>query len=386
MNDVIAVFNAGSSSLKFSLFDYTTLESLYQGKVDNIPTQPVFSIEDTHGTNIAQQSLSRKGHDAALHAVLGWITSLENTLQLKIAGHRVVHGKDFPAPVRITPDIMTMLGKWIPLAPLHQPHNLRIIDALTAAYPQLPQIACFDTAFHHTQPRLSRMFALPRQYYDEGIQRYGFHGLSYEYIASELPKCIGNKASGKVIVAHLGNGASLCAMQGLKSHATSMGFSTLDGLMMGTRCGTLDPGVLLYLQQEKKLSLEQVERLLFYESGLKGVSGISHDMRTLLVSDAPEAKEAIALYCATAARHIAALAANMGGVDALVFTAGIGENQPTIRQSICDHLAWAGLQIDTQKNIRNHDAIYAKQSRMEAWVIPTNEELMIARHCRQLKQ
>jgi acetate kinase len=381
VSNVIAVFNAGSSSLKFSLFESAGLSLLYKGKVDKVVTQPVLSIQDANGKQIHQQTGSSAGHKAALQTVLSWI-STHTDLKLKVAGHRIVHGGSlFTKPTPLTSQVLTQLKQFIPLAPLHQPHNLHIIEELRDLHPDLLQIACFDTAFHHTQPKLATMFALPRHLHKEGVRRYGFHGLSYEYIASELPKIAGEKAHGKVIVAHLGNGASMCAMEGLKSQATTMGFSTLDGLMMGTRCGTLDAGVVTYLQREKNLSVEQIENLLYEQSGLKGVSRISHDMRELMASDAPEAKEAIDLYCYQAAKHLAALTACLGGLDLLVFTAGIGENQPLIREKICQSLEWMGIRLSPQNNRNNSSLLQENTSQVDVRIIPTNEELVIARHC-----
>ena len=266
---------------------------------------------------------------------------------------------------------------------MHQPHNLKIIEELAARYPKLPQIACFDTAFHRTQSRLASMFALPRHFYDEGLKRYGFHGISYDYIASELPKYAGDKAKGRVIVAHLGNGASLCAMKNRQSVATSMGFSTLDGLMMGTRCGSLDPGAVLYMQQHLGMTAEKVADVLYHQSGLLGVSGISNDMRSLGKNTLPQAREALDLFCYVAAQHIGGLMAVLGGLDAIVFTGGIGEHSAHVRRDICAHFIWAGLVLDERHNGANEPAIHAKTSYVEAFIIPTNEELVIARECKK---
>ena len=361
MTDVIAVFNAGSSSLKFSVFHRDDLALIHNGSA-NVP--------DTE-----------YGQKEALQSALDWLTSHADGLELKIAGHRVVHGKDRAAPMKVTPEILAELKTLIPLAPLHQPHNLRIIEELAAIHPDLPQIACFDTAFHRTQSKLASMFALPLHFYDEGVRRYGFHGLSYDYIASILPKITGEKAHGRVIVAHLGNGASMCAMKDLKSAATSMGFSTLDGLMMGTRCGSLDAGVILYIQQHLNMSADTITDLLYHQSGLLGVSGISHDMHTLEENNSPRAQDAIDLFCHIAAQHMGSLMATLGGLDALVFTGGIGEQSARIRQGICAYFSWTGLLVDEQYNQQNATAIHAKNSTIAAYVIPTNEELVIARAC-----
>jgi acetate kinase len=362
VNRVIVVFNAGSSSLKFSVFRQADFSLLHKGAAE---------VPDTED-----------GHKIALQEALGWISAHKDGLQLHMAGHRVVHGKDRAEPVLVTPEILAELKELIPLAPLHQPHNLRIIEELAVLHPDLPQIACFDTAFHRTQPKLATMFALPRHFYDDGVKRYGFHGISYDYIASELPKHAGDKAHSRVIVAHLGNGASLCAMRNLQSQATSMGFSTLDGLMMGTRCGTLDAGVVLYMQQHLGMSADAVTDTLYHQSGLLGISGISSDMRTLEASNAPEAKEAIDLFCYMAAKEIGGLMVGLGGLDVLVFTGGIGEHSPMIRCGICDYLGWAGLTLDEVRNQENANTIQAKDSPIAVYVIPTNEELVIARACR----
>ena len=362
MTNVIAVFNAGSSSLKFSVFRHDDLSLLHKG---------VAEVPDTED-----------GYKDALQTVLDWLASHQDGLRLCIAGHRVVHGKDRAAPARITPEVMAELKALIPLAPLHQPHNLRIIQELAIISPDLPQIACFDTAFHRTQTKLAAMFALPRHYYDEGVKRYGFHGISYEYITSELPKYAGDKAKGRVIVAHLGNGASLCAIKNLQSQATSMGFSTLDGLMMGSRCGTLDAGTVLYLQQHLGMALGAVTELLYHQSGLLGVSGISADMRELEKSHAAEAEEAIALFCRMTAQHIGALMAMLGGLDALVFTGGIGEHSARIRREICAYFAWTGLSLNETYNQSNATDIHATNSNVCVYVIPTDEEIVIARACK----
>jgi acetate kinase len=302
-------------------------------------------------------------------------------------GHRVVHGgARFTEPTLLTPDVLHELHALIPLAPLHQPAALKFIDSMQQAFPDVPHIACFDTAFHRTQPKLATMFALPRALYDEGIRRYGFHGLSYEYIAAFLPEIAGQKAKGRVIIAHLGGGASMCAMRDSKSVATTMGLSTLDGLMMGTRSGAIDPGVLLYLQREKNMSLEALERLLYHESGLKDVSGIGADMRVLLANVTKEASEAVQLYCYLAARHIAALAVDLGGLDLLVFTGGIGEHQPDIRERICAQLLWMGVMIDSARNMTGNGPLASDSGAVGIYAIPTNEELVIARHCRELLQ
>jgi acetate kinase len=280
--------------------------------------------------------------------------------------------------------VVTALEKYIPLAPLHQPHNLAPIKALLERLPQLPQVACFDTAFHRGQPPVAEAFALPKSITERGVIRYGFHGLSYEYIAGAFPQHDEHAAAGKVVVLHLGNGSSMCAMAGGRSVASTMGFTAADGLPMGTRCGNLDPGVVLYLMDELKMDTSAVEKLIYQQSGLLGVSGISSDMRTLQDSTDPNAKAAVDLYVYRIARELGSLAAALGGLDAIVFTAGIGENSASLRDRVCRDAAWLGVEIDAEANARNATRISTKGSRVSAWVVPTNEELMIARHTRAL--
>ena len=300
------------------------------------------------------------------------------------AGHRVVHGgARFREPVVVDREVLAVLETFIPLAPLHQPHNLAAIRALLDAAPRLPQVACFDTAFHSTQPRLATLYALPRELEARGVRRYGFHGLSYEYIANVLPDYLGDHAAGRVVVAHLGNGSSLCAMRERRSVATSMGFTAVEGLVMGTRPGSLDPGILLYLMQEMGMDASAVSDLLYHRCGLLGVSGISHDMRELLASADPRAVEAVDLFVYRAVTQIGGLVAALEGLDSLVFTAGIGEHAAPVRERICKGLAWLGLELDVQANERNGPRISREGSPVSAWVIPTNEELMIARHTLQ---
>jgi acetate kinase len=299
----------------------------------------------------------------------------------------VVHGgSDYSAPVRIDRDVVVQLEKLIPLAPLHQPHNLAPIRILMARTPQLAQIACFDTAFHRSNPPLAQMFALPLELTESGVRRYGFHGISYEYIASVLPTFDERAARGKTVVLHLGNGASMCALQDGVSVASTMGFTALDGLPMGTRCGALDPGVLLYLMDERRMDARAIEKLVYHQSGLLGVSGISSDMRTLLASSEPRAGLAIDLYCYRIRREIGSLAAALGGLDAVVFTGGIGENSAVIRERVCRDAAWLGVELDPAANAAGGPRISTSGARTSAWAIPTNEELMIARHTRQLLQ
>ena len=382
MNDRILVLNSGSSSIKFALFGVASLaQALLHGTISGLEVTPAFSARDNGGRVLAGQlPTSAVDHRTALAWLFDWLQAYLDG-PLVAAGHRVVHGGDhFAEPVLVTARVYAGLEQLVPLAPLHQPHNLAAIGALMALKPSLPQVACFDTAFHRTQDALAQNFALPRELTASGLKRYGFHGLSYEYIAGVLPQYLDARADGRVIVAHLGNGASLCAMRHRRSVATTMGFTALDGLMMGTRCGTIDPGVLLYLMREKSMSLTQIEDLLYRRSGLLGVSGLSSDMRELAASPAPEAKEAIDLFCYRAVREIGSLVAALGGLDALVFTAGIGERAHAVRARICEELSWLELHIDDSANRASKTLISNAQSRITVCVIPTNEEAVIAQH------
>lgn len=380
MSDHIIVFNAGSSSLKFSLFEASDLSLSFNGKVSDLTTAPNLMVRDQNGQMIFEKNDFPTGHKPALTALLAWVKSHSSGVNIIAAGHRVVHGgKEFTSPIHVTPQVLDKLRALIPLAPLHQPHNIAAIEAFGELHPDTKQIACFDTAFHSTQSKYAKLFAIPQSYTDEGIIRYGFHGLSYEYISSVLPKYAGDKANGRVIVAHLGNGASMCAMHNLKSVSTTMGFTALDGLMMGTRSGNIDPGVVLYFMEEKKMSLQEVIDLLYNQSGLKGVSGISNDMKTLLSSDTQAAKDAIELFCYQASKNLAGLIPSLGGLDVLVFTAGIGEKAPIIRKNICESLAWLGVAIDDEANNANKSKISSSNSKMDVFVLPTNEEFIIAK-------
>lgn len=379
MHEAILAINAGSSNLKFALFSATNkLERLCFGKLENLEKIPRLQVFNGQGKQITV--LPMPG-GPALVFLLTWIKEQLPDIALKAVGHRVVHGgRIFTRPVVIDNKIMERLETLIPLAPLHMPEEIENLRIMTERYPFLPQVACFDTAFHHTQPKPATMFALPYAYGQEGIMRYGFHGLSYEYIASVLPEYIGDRADRRVVVAHLGNGASMCAMQEGKSIATSMGFTALDGLMMGTRCGAIDPGVILYLLEEKKLSVKELTRLLYKESGLLGVSGISHDVRVLLESGDPKAQEAVDLFCYRAVRELGALVAVLQGLDALVFTGGIGEHQPEIRDRICKMAEWLGVRLDEKANQMQASRISDGDSAVTVSVIPTDEERMIAQH------
>lgn len=391
MSGDILTLNAGSSSLKFAVFDSDRRDrtARISGSFAGIGGLPRFSARDVDSTSLDGEELSdltgETTHDTVIALLLGWLARHQGNRPLLAVGHRVVHGgQTFSAPVRITDSVIRDLEALVPLAPLHQPHNLSAIRTVAAWRPALHQIACFDTGFHRTQDRLATLFALPRALTAEGVIRYGFHGLSYDYIASVLPDHLGPRAEGRVVVAHLGSGASLCAMKNRRSVATSMGFTALDGLVMGRRCGSLDPGVLLYLMQAKGMGPEEIEDLLYRQSGLYGVSGISNDMRVLDESDAPEAAEAIAFFAYRAASVLAGLLPSIGGLDALVFTAGIGENSARARQEICDRLGWLGVEVDSAANERNAIRISAEASAVDVLVLPTNEEAVIVAACRDL--
>ncbi len=398
MTDAILTLNAGSSSIKFALFARATpvpRQPELVGQIDGIGAvggQPAhLKARDAGGRVLDDTDLDLDGapeahHKSALKFLVDWLHRHEAGWRMAGVGHRVVHGaQKFSQPVVLDAAMVETLRGFIPLAPLHQPHNLAGIDALSAALPGLPQVACFDTAFHRSQPELAQLFALPRAITAQGVRRYGFHGLSYEYIAEALPHYVGeNRARGRVIVAHLGNGASMCAMKDLRSQASTMGFTAVDGLMMGTRTGNLDPGVLLYLMDYQKMDAKALTRLLYKESGLLGVSGISQDMRVLLESAAPEAREAIDLFCYRIVREIGSLAAALGGLDALVFTGGIGEHGAPLRKQVCDQLGWLGLSLDAEANAINAPIISDAGSKTSISVIPTNEEWIIARHVAKL--
>jgi acetate kinase len=391
VTDAILVLNAGSSSLKFSLFrdDAPAAPQLeLHGQIEGILTKPRFSAHDASGAILDERDLgavAQSGHEGAAGFLLDWIEPRLGGQRLAAAGHRVVHGgREFSAPVRVSVAVLEALDRLVPLAPLHQPHNLAAIRAVAARAPDLVQVACFDTAFHTAQPPLAQAFALPMHLTEAGIRRYGFHGLSYEYIAQMLPTVDTRAATGRTVVAHLGNGASMCALAAGKSAASTMGFTALDGLPMGTRCGAIDPGVLLYLLDHYGMDARGLEKLLYHESGLLGVSGISSDMRALLASRDAHAAEAVDLFVYRVVRELGSLAAALGGLDALVFTAGIGENTPLIRARVCRAAAWLGIELDDSANARGGPRISSAGSRASAWVLPTNEELMIALHTRTL--
>jgi acetate kinase len=385
--DAIAVLNAGSSSLKFSFFRGDL--AVCKGVLDRLdPSQPGGSravIRGADGASLFDGEIPARNHEQALEWLFDWQGRSQPAFRAAAVGHRVVHGGDtFTAPVRVTPDVLDRLDALVPLAPLHQPHNLAPIRFLSRKFPQLPQVACFDTAFHAAQSRIERMYALPRGWFDRGIKRYGFHGLSYEYIASQLPRIEPRAESGRTVVCHLGNGASLCALRAGKSVATTMGFTALDGLPMGTRCGAIDPGVLLHLLEHEKMSVADLTDLLYHRSGLRGVSEISADMRDLLNSNQAGAAEAVEYFCYRIARELGSLAAALGGLDAVVFTGGIGEHAAPVRARVAELAQWLGLRIDPDANVANRTALHRSDSAVHVLIIPTNEEQMIATHTRHV--
>jgi acetate kinase len=388
MTDAIVVLNAGSSSFKFSLFATSgqDLALVARGQAEGLYTSPRFVAKSDSGAVIEEKKWGdgvELGHEGALDHLVGFLRGRSEGYKLAGVGHRVVHGGlEYSQPARMTEAVLKALEKYIPLAPLHQPHNLAPIRGLMQRSPDLPQVACFDTAFHRTQPPVAQAFALPKSITDRGVVRYGFHGLSYEYIASVLPQVDPKAAAGRTVVLHLGNGSSMCGMSACRSKASTMGFTAVDGLPMGTRCGNLDPGVVLYLMDELKMDVRAIEKLIYQQSGLLGVSGISSDMRALLVSPEAGAKNAIDLYVYRIGRELGSLASALGGLDAVVFTAGIGENSAELRERICRDAAWLGLDFDPDANRAGARCISREGSRVGAFVVPTNEELMIARHTR----
>ncbi len=380
------VLNAGSSSLKFKLFvqDATGLHVILQGQIEGLGGVPWFAARDGLGAVLHAEGLSAaQVNDGAqaLAWLLQWLAPRIDGQALRVVGHRVVHGgARYSAPVRVDAAVLAELAALVPLAPLHQPHNLAPITALAEAWPQVPQVACFDTAFHRTQPREAELYALPMRYFEQGVRRYGFHGLSYHSIAERLPQLDSVAAAGRTIVAHLGNGVSLCALQGGRSVATTMGFTALEGCPMGTRSGSLDPGVVLWLAREQGLSLDAIEHLLYHDSGLLGLSGVASDMRQLLASTAPQARVAIDYFTYRIAREIGSLAAALGGLDALVFTAGIGEHSAAIRAEISARCAWLGVQLDETANAADALRLEGPTSRVRVLRVATDEESVIARH------
>ena len=386
---MILVLNAGSSSLKFSLFaERPALELELRGQVDGIGTMPRFVAKDRAGAVVGEKVWEGAGaidHEAAIGHLMAFLAERISRDALRAIGHRVVHGGTrYAAPVRVDAAVVDALAELVPLAPLHQPHNLAPIRAIAARFPALPQVACFDTAFHRSAPPLAQAYALPPEVTDRGVRRYGFHGLSYEYVADAMRAIDAKAAAGRMVIAHLGTGASMCAVADGRSIASTMGFTALEGLMMGTRPGSVDPGVLIWMIDELKMGPRDLERLLYHRSGLLGVSGLSSDMRTLLASDDPRAAFAVDLFCYRIGRELGSLVAALGGIDALVFTGGIGEHAAPVRDKVVRGASWLGLELDEAANLGRASRITTARSRLPAYVVPTDEELMIARHVRAL--
>ena len=384
-DSLVLVLNAGSSSLKFGIYaDASCDESaprLYHGEFCQFDAHPHFNLIQDGGETLLNEPADCRNHEQAVHQLLNWMERELGDRPLHAAGHRVVHGgREFTSPLLIDRKNLQVLRSLVPLAPLHIPHNLAAIEALLTSHPALPQVACFDTAFHHDMAWPEQAYAIPREWFAAGVRRYGFHGLSYEYIASTLPDFLGAAAGGRIIVAHLGHGASLCAMHNRRSVATSMGFTPLDGIPMATRPGQIDPGVITWMLREAGLSVAEVDHLLNYHSGLLGLSGISADMQQLLSDDHPAAVRAVEYFIHHTHRQIASLAATLQGLDALVFTAGIGENSAEIRQRLCHHARWLGIELDAGANARNSARISKPDSPVSVWCIPTDEARMIVRH------
>ena len=384
--DTILVVNAGSSSVKFQVFAIAGkdgLDRLIKGQMDGIGVRPRLRAYGADGTTLIDQSYApEKVSDprSALEAAGGWLRETQK-LDPVAVGHRIVHGgPDYDRPVLIDTKVLARLERYVPLAPLHQPNNLAPVRSILARTPNLPQVGCFDTSFHRGHNAVADHYAIPERLYAEGVRRYGFHGLSYEYIASRLPQVAPEIANGRVIVAHLGSGASMCALMGGRSVETTMGFTALDGLPMGTRPGQIDPGVVLYLLAEKRMSVGEVQNFLYQDCGLKGLSGISNDVRELEASGDAKARFTLDYFVYRVSLQAGLLAAAMGGVDAVVFTAGIGENSQSLRARIAERLGWLGARLDPVANAAGHTLISRQDSRIGIYVIPTDEELMIARH------
>jgi acetate kinase len=387
LSKIVLTLNAGSSSLKFAAFTVINggeMNQLAAGQIEGIGATAKGAITDASGGSAQlafDSSQGRVDHHAAVRAILGWLSEAGYDSSVVAVGHRVVHGgPDLVDPMLIDESVIAKLKRLIPLAPLHEPHNIVGIDAAMKAFPSIPQVACFDTAFHRSHPFVDDTFALPRSYYDDGVRRYGFHGLSYEFIMRKLRRMAPQIARKDVIIAHLGNGASMCAVRDGRAVASTMGFTALDGLPMGTRCGQLDPGVVLYLMVAKKMSAEEISDLLWKNSGLKGMSGISQDMRELEVSDSPAARDAVAYFVSRVRRELAGLAATVDGAEAIVFTAGIGEHAWKVREAVLNGMEWMGIHLDPEANRANAQTISAKHSPTIVFVIPTDEERMIAEH------
>lgn len=390
MNGSIAVLNAGSSSIKFAFYETEPeAEILFRGQIEQIGISPRMHVTDAGGERVFEKSWDAEAldHRAAAKEVLKTMADLIKGTPVMAVGHRVAHGGvKYANPIRVDTEALAYLATLNPLAPLHQPLNLAVIEAIIEAAPHLPQVACFDTAFHRTQPPVAQMFALPRKFTDEGVRRYGFHGLSYEYVTSRLAEVAPELVKSRTVLAHLGNGASLCALKNGRSVACTMGFTALDGLVMGTRCGAMDPGVLLHLMDSYGMDARAIESLLYRQSGLLGVSGISSDMRNLRASDDSAATEAVALFVYRIVREIGSAAAAMGGIDGLVFTGGIGQNDKDTRAEVASGCHWMGLELDAARNMKGNGRISTDSSKVEAWVISTDEERLVARHTATVMQ
>ena len=388
MSDRVAVVNAGSSSIKFGVFEMGVDErQLFKGQIEQIGVAPRLSVRDSSGEELAEKEwgATELDHRSATRVILETIIALNGGKTVAAVGHRVVHGgTDFAEPAFVTSRVLALLKDLCPLAPLHQPHNLAVIEAIASAAPHIPQVACFDTAFHRVQPPLAQSFAIPRELTDSGIRRYGFHGLSYEFVSARLRSVAPEHAGKRIIVAHLGNGASLCAIEHGRSVASTMGFTAVDGRGMGTRCGSIDPGVLLYLMDEQGMDARALENLIYKKSGLLGVSGISADMRVLRNSGDPKAREAIDLFIYRIVREIGSLAAALGGLDGLVFTGGIGQNDKVTRSEVVAGCGWLGATLDQDANDNHEERIESIHSKLPIWVLPTDEERVIARHTSSL--
>ncbi|MEZ5938240.1 MAG: acetate/propionate family kinase [Hyphomonadaceae bacterium] len=387
MTNAVLTLNAGSSSLKFAVYPDAdeTGAALVRGEVSDLHHAPVFEFAERGGPRQSEPLGDPIEAEQAVDQILSHVAGRHPDIRFVAVGHRVVHGGDgFVAPVRLTPEVLAQLETLDPLAPLHQPHNLAAVRAVARAHPDLLQTASFDTAFHATQPRLATLLAVPEDIRRKGVRRYGFHGLSYAYVAGRLPELIGERADGRVVVAHLGQGASMCAMKGRRSIATTMGFSALDGLVMGTRCGALDPAVPLFLIEQCGMSAAQVSEMLYKDSGLKGVSGLSGDMKTLLASSEDGARLAVDLFIYRIGVELGALAAALGGLDALVMTGGIGAKSPVIRERIVEAAGWLGARIDADANRSGAVRIDAPDSAIAIAALTTDEESVIARDCRSL--
>jgi acetate kinase len=383
MADCIAVINAGSSSVKFAIYEAKPEEPcLFRGQIEGIGIEPHLRIVDAKGDNVEDRKLENgPDHDGATREILTVGRELLAGAKIIGVGHRVVHGGvRYDAPAIVGEGVIDDLGKLTPLAPLHQPHNLAPIRTIVAVAPRIPQVACFDTAFHRSQTAVAQAFALPRTYFKDGVRRYGFHGLSYEFLVARMREIAPEVAGRRLVIAHLGNGSSMCGVNAGLSVASTMGFTALDGLVMGTRCGALDPGVILYMLQEQHLDAAAIEAVLYKKSGLLGASGISSDMRVLRASSEPDAREAIALFAYRIVRELGSLVAGLGGIDALIFSGGIGEHDAKTRAEVIEGSAWTGMVLDAERNAKKELRISADDSPVSIWAIPTDEERMIARH------